>query len=433
MKKIAAIICSHTNSQRVANKPFKLINGKPLLGHLLDRLDVDVILAVNHKEPYKKFNKKIFEGLPEDPLARMYHASVMHKVDTIIRICHDKMFVDPHLLQLAIDFFNKKKLDYLFSSKFTPGSGFEIISSSALAAAAGRFKDVEHISYSIRNVTKNVHDFDVPKEYRSAHRLLVDYPEDINLLEVVLSQLGNDCSLKDVISYLNENPYVSQLNKLPKFTFYTCVKDGEKFIQHTIDSVIDQTVFRDSEYLIVDDFSSDKTPEIVAAYASTYKNIKFIRNSRNIGLSASSNVALENSKGQLIVRIDADDYFSYSSSVDEMSKALFEQNVDVVYPDNYYGAIGNIQSGDENHHVGGALFKTSSVNYIKFSGILRGYEGLDFFHRAKSQLRIGYYKKPAFFYRQHPDSLSKNNLAQRQEIFKKITGEYSESKEVARS
>jgi spore coat polysaccharide biosynthesis protein SpsF len=87
-------------------------------------------------------------GYSDDPLARMYFAAKNNKVDIIIRVTHDKIFVDENTIFKAINTFREKNLDYLYSSKFTDGSGFEIISFSALEKAHNAYKKVEHISYA---------------------------------------------------------------------------------------------------------------------------------------------------------------------------------------------------------------------------------------------------------------------------------------------
>jgi hypothetical protein len=60
--------------------------------------------------------------------------------------------------------------------------------------------------------------------------------------------------------------------------------------------------------------------------------------------------------------------------------------------------------------------KTRAINHVKFTEGLRGYEGLDFFARAKDTLSIGYFARPTFFYTQRNDSMSKTNLDDREKI-----------------
>ena len=52
----------------------------------------------------------------------------------------------------------------------------------------------------------------------------------------------------------------------PEVTIITPVFNGEAFIKETIDSVLRQSL-SNFEYIIVDDCSSDSTPEILEKYA----------------------------------------------------------------------------------------------------------------------------------------------------------------------
>jgi hypothetical protein len=89
---------------------------------------------------------------------------------------------------------------------------------------------------------------------------------------------------------------------------------------------------------------------------------------------------------------------------------------DAIYPDHYLGSLTCIEKGNVHHHAGGTIFRTRALNHLKFTDGLRGYEGFDLFERAKTQLKIGYHERPAFFYRQHNASLSKKDPELRRRI-----------------
>jgi biofilm PGA synthesis N-glycosyltransferase PgaC len=59
---------------------------------------------------------------------------------------------------------------------------------------------------------------------------------------------------------------VSQRSNLCKYVLISPVKDEEKYVERTIQTVLSQTV-RPHKWVIVDDGSSDKTPEILEKYA----------------------------------------------------------------------------------------------------------------------------------------------------------------------
>ena len=81
--------------------------------------------------------------------------------------------------------------------------------------------------------------------------------------------------------------------------------NGEKYLEATINSVLNQTK-KPNEILIIDDCSKDKSLEIIKQYSQKQKKIKLIQNITNKGLSETRNVGIQNSKVDIIVFIDVD-------------------------------------------------------------------------------------------------------------------------------
>lgn len=428
----AIVICARLKSRRVPGKCLTPLNGVPLLTHLTQRVlksSLPVIVAVptselEQWEPWFEENKQVigFHGYDDDPLARTYEAAIANHVTTVVRITHDKIFVDPSDVLSGLDQFEAKKLDYLYSSTLTDGTGFEIISIDALAMARERFTSVEHISYAVKAVTNN--SWNMPFTGERNIRLLCDYEEDVVFLETILSTLGNSCSKQEVEAFCRTQRWVNDLNRLPKLTVYTCAHNAELWIDECMKSVEAQEGFKNIEYILIDDCSSDKTMFYMAKFKSKHKNVFLIRNHENIGLASSSNIALKRARGKFIVRLDADDYFSHTTACRELMSEIGSRPVDAIYPANYYGSMSTVQQPEEQHHVGGAIFRTSALNHLKFTDGLRGFEGLDIYARAREQLAIGYFSRPIFFYRQHSGSMSKTNLEERSRIRASIERRY---------
>lgn len=427
----AFIVCARLQSRRVPGKALAVVNGKPLLTHLTERLaesGLEVIVAVPECERdlwgpwFENSECSSFYGHDNDPLRRLYEAAIAGKVDQIIRVTHDKIFVSSHEVIAALDHFQSKKLDYLYSSTQTDGCGFEIISLDALAMAVEKFTEVEHVSYAIKAVTKN--SWDMPIKGEKNLRLLCDYEEDLTLLETVLSTLGNDCTKQDVEAFCRNQRWVNDINKLPRLTVYTCGYNAEDWIMDTMNSVLSQEGFKNFEYILVDDCSTDRTMFRMARFKSKFHNVKLIRNNKNIGLASSSNIALKHARGKYIIRLDADDYFISPTSCRELISEISARPVDAIYPANYFGSVNTVQQPEQQHHVGGAIFKTAALNHIKFTDGMRGLEGVDIYARARDQLQIGYFSRPTFFYRQRDGSLSKTNLKERGRIRSSLVEKY---------
>ena len=82
------------------------------------------------------------------------------------------------------------------------------------------------------------------------------------------------------------------------------VYNGEAFIQRSLNNVIAQT-FKDWELIVIDDGSTDSTPQILASY-NVYSNIKIIYK-KNGGVSSARNIGIDNASGEYVTFIDADD------------------------------------------------------------------------------------------------------------------------------
>ena len=91
---------------------------------------------------------------------------------------------------------------------------------------------------------------------------------------------------------------------MPAVTVLMAVWNGESHLAASIRSVLAQT-FQDFELLIIDDASTDSTPEILRSFSD--ERIRTIRLPNNIGLTPCLNRGLELARGELIARQDADD------------------------------------------------------------------------------------------------------------------------------
>lgn len=83
---------------------------------------------------------------------------------------------------------------------------------------------------------------------------------------------------------------------------YNC----EKFLEETINSVINQT-YKNWELLIVDDCSTDGSVEVIKKLQTTDDRIKLYINEKNSGAAASRNKALREATGKWIAFLDSDD------------------------------------------------------------------------------------------------------------------------------
>lgn len=92
----------------------------------------------------------------------------------------------------------------------------------------------------------------------------------------------------------------------PKISVIMSTFNSENNIKDSVQSIVNQN-FKDFEFLIVDDCSSDGTYNVLKEFEFKDKRIKVFKNDTNIGLTKSLNKLLKHSKGKYIARQDDDD------------------------------------------------------------------------------------------------------------------------------
>src|SRR5262245_6047882 len=92
----------------------------------------------------------------------------------------------------------------------------------------------------------------------------------------------------------------------PTVSVITPAHNAARFLDRTIASVRAQT-FEDWEMCIVDDGSSDATPEIVEKLAREDARLRLIRRARAGGPAAARNEGMDRSRGSYVAFLDSDD------------------------------------------------------------------------------------------------------------------------------
>ncbi len=90
----------------------------------------------------------------------------------------------------------------------------------------------------------------------------------------------------------------------PLVTVLMPVYNASSYLAEAIESILEQT-YRDFEFLIINDGSTDNSLEIINSYKD--ERIRLINNEQNIKLIATLNNGIELAKGKYIARMDADD------------------------------------------------------------------------------------------------------------------------------
>ena len=106
-----------------------------------------------------------------------------------------------------------------------------------------------------------------------------------------------------------------------KFTIIIPTYNSENYIEKAIESVLNQT-YSNLELIIVNDGSTDSTPEIINRYAKQDKRIK-IFSKENGGYVSAIRKGIENSSGDYTIFLGSDDYLDLNL-LKELSSAPVE-------------------------------------------------------------------------------------------------------------
>ncbi|WP_409200104.1 glycosyltransferase family 2 protein [Methanobrevibacter sp. DSM 116169] len=106
--------------------------------------------------------------------------------------------------------------------------------------------------------------------------------------------------------------------------------NSENFLETSIKSVMDQTIgFKNIELIIIDDFSTDNTEEIINDYCSKYENIKTYPLVKKTGTpGAARNLAIKNSNSDYLMFLDHDDCYT-KDAVEKLYESITKNSSDV--------------------------------------------------------------------------------------------------------
>ena len=430
MTRPGIVLCSRVHSRRLPNKPLIEFCGKPAIRILCERLleghypvclatptdsEDDILHEVTADLPLL-----CFRGHRDNVLARFYWAAVEHDFDPVIRVTHDDLFVDTEMMAIMVFNHIGLKADYTYVSECLRGADCEIVSRDLVKRGLKLHgdKESEFLSYTFRRPELNpkIVEYSPILSKQSTARLVMDWSEDVKALSLIFGLYGPNVKNELLCDVVKLIPAITEINKFPKVSIYTCAYNAGDTIVRAIKSVLSQT-YSDYEYIVLDDGSTDETSSMILNYAC-HPKIKVMRNRNNKGLASSCNIALRDARGKYILRLDADD---------ELLPSALEQLVDMmdrssttaaIYPAYYFNH--SITQNTE-HPMGGAMIRRAVYEEVKFCDGLRHWEGKEFYQRLSSRFIATQFDVPTWVYHERDDSLSKSDIDNRAMLHDFIT------------
>ena len=150
----------------------------------------------------------------------------------------------------------------------------------------------------------------------------LNYNEEKEIKDLILKAfplISPNLKILDRINKPSDNNYFLSII-IPVF-------NTEKYLKRCLDSIVNQS-FKDMEIILVDDCSSGNCYEIFEEYQKNNKNIRYVKNEKNLGSAWSRLNGLSYAKGEYIHFVDSDDWV-----VDDCYRKIYE------YLDNKYDCL----------------------------------------------------------------------------------------------
>lgn len=234
--KIGAIIQARMGSTRLSGKVMKVIEGKTVLKHVIERvkqshfIDVIIIATTIHdrddviEAEAIQCGVEVFRGSEDDVLSRYYYAAKNNNLDAIVRITSDCPLIDPKVLDEIIDYYQKNNNDIVSNAgsdvmnrTYPRGLDTEVFSFKVLEKA---FKNAvekyqrEHVTPYIYENSSSIFYYKNNVDY-SKYRWTLDTEEDFELLSKIYKHMykgTHDFYMQDIVRLFEQKPELYDIN-----------------------------------------------------------------------------------------------------------------------------------------------------------------------------------------------------------------------------
>lgn len=222
--KKAGIIQARTDSSRFPSKVLQLIEGKPLLWHVIERskkIGIPIMVATTQRDIDDKIPEisnecdvECYRGSTNDVLDRYYQASKEYKLKEIFRITADTPLIDPRLCSQIVKLFETSKVDYARPAANTAiGIGMEGFTFEALEKAwlnAKSQAEREHVTPYIINPENGFRILEIQTGYDlGKFHWTVEVPYDLEFVRGIFAEFKNNVFYTDdIMELLRKKPHL---------------------------------------------------------------------------------------------------------------------------------------------------------------------------------------------------------------------------------
>lgn len=116
-----------------------------------------------------------------------------------------------------------------------------------------------------------------------------------------------------------------------KFSIIVPAYNIEDYLETCVESVVMQTYPSEAyEVLVIDDGAKDRTPQVADDLASRYEQVRVIHQ-ENGGLSEARNTGIRAARGDYILFLDGDDFWTDKQFLRKLDQLLGQTSIDVIF------------------------------------------------------------------------------------------------------
>ena len=205
--KIGAIVQARMSSQRLPDKVLTMVNGKPLLQYLLERLtycsSIDQIIVATSEDKSDdpiavfchEYGALCYRGPLQNVAKRFYMALEKFNLDAFVRVCCDSPMLDHKLIDQGVKLFNGKYdlVTNTLPRSYPVGQCVEVIRASTFKNVYEKMSRPDHFEHVTKYYYEHSDEFRIKNfsndKDLSNYRLVVDTPEDLKRIEKIIGSM----------------------------------------------------------------------------------------------------------------------------------------------------------------------------------------------------------------------------------------------------
>jgi spore coat polysaccharide biosynthesis protein SpsF len=234
--RIGAIVQARMSSRRLPGKVLRSLCGKPLLQHLLERVqsvpELDNVVVATSDQPSDdtiaelaaRMGVPCHRGSLDNVLERITHAAERFDMDRVVRVTGDSLFIEPSYLSGLIRLHLESGAVYSTAKNprdFSRGTTGEVVERSVLEKILEETTDKEDLEHVTWNIRKNAERFKVahlrpdPSLIRPGVRLAIDEEADWQLAQKLFERLYDAnplFGLREILGLHAKEPQLFECN-----------------------------------------------------------------------------------------------------------------------------------------------------------------------------------------------------------------------------